>query len=59
MHIGSRIAGAIIGGGGTYGVALVLAPDLGQPVVLGIASVMAVLGAVFGPKIWEAVLHLF
>jgi hypothetical protein len=59
MKIVSRVVGAAIGGAGTYAAAVVLDTGLAMPIVFGIVGVMAVLGALFGPKVWEAVLQLF
>jgi hypothetical protein len=55
----ARIAGAVIGGGGTYLLLrLTGAWGLGHGVVIGIASGLAIAGAMFGPAVWRAVVEL-
>ena len=56
----SRVAGALVGGGGAYLVLeLTGAWGLGQGAVIGIAALMAAAGLALGPVVWRAVLELF
>jgi hypothetical protein len=60
MQVLQRIAGAVVGGGGTYLALRVAAPAaLTEPVRWGLAGVMAVAGCYFGARVWEAVVQIF
>jgi hypothetical protein len=59
MSIFARLLGAVIGGGGTFA-ALHFQSFVEIPLaaVAGGAGVMALMGLVFGAKIWEVVAQL-
>lgn len=59
MGVLARLLGAVVGGGGAFA-ALHFQPFVELPfaAVAGGAGVFAVLGLLFGPKVWEVVAQL-
>jgi hypothetical protein len=57
--ITARIAGAVIGGGGSYAfLRLTDAWGLGHGVAIAISAGMALAGFMLGAKVWQAVVEL-
>jgi peptidase E len=57
--VAARIAGAVIGGGGTYAfLRLTGAWGLGHEVAIAISAGMAVAGFLLGAAVWRAVIEL-
>jgi len=57
--IGSRIVGALVGGGGAYAMLTITgAWELPQVGIIAIASGMVLAGLVLGPVVWRAVIEL-
>jgi len=58
-HLFSRIIGALLAAGGGYAALTLGNWGLEQPVVIGIAAALGLVGFLFGAKVWEAIVHLF
>jgi hypothetical protein len=55
----ARIAGALVGAGGTYAVLrLTGAWGLGDGFVIGVSAAMGLFGLLLGPSVWRAVIDL-